>query len=639
MTRTISSWHSWTDTILRRPGIARWLRHPLASTLVPLISLVAVLVSSAILVIGLLTGQMDRNNARYMERMVMGAVQREQCSTLDSVSAAGRWDDAARAVYNPKGFDTRWADTNFVYHDLHSFVVDAEGNTLWSRRSEQQNDAQPLRPLRMEAPDALAHLLAVLPRSTREAQKMLQGKAIMAKFEGRPAVVAGMAIIPWKRTDMPLPKEPHYLIVIEELKQPVVEKLGAIHGLVSVRWANGAGQPDWQHIDVKGPHGAVLGRIEWPHRKAGWSALSDIAAVAISAGLLSLLLSAWLLRQLYRGNVALRAESATALASAEIARAAVADAETALLQAETARTQMADGARQQAAEQQRHQEELRGHGRDIACALEQTMAILVTQLLETATDLERDADQTMDCISAQQKQADIVIDRSRESTQAARAIATTIDELTHSITDISRATEQICSAADSANRQSAAARDANDNLLRHVGSINDAANLIAEITGQTNLLALNATIEAARAGDAGRGFVVVANEVKALASQTAQTTRDIHDRVAGVESAAAVTVELVGSVDATLSKLIQSIAGASSAMQQQLSAATDIQRTSHGVAMHAHVADQAVEAITQSLDEVATAAQRTRHNGSVVRERAENLQQEFARLINALKAA
>lgn len=613
--------------------------HPLASTLVPLISLFAVVAASASLVIVVLTEQMDSNTARYMERMVLGAVEREQYSALDSASAAGRWDDAARAVYNPEGFDTGWANSNLGYHDLHSFVVDAKGNTLWSRRSEQQDNAGPLRPLREEARDAVGHLLAVLPNTTQEARKELQGKAILATFEGRPAVVAGMAIIPWDIKDMPLPKQPRYLILIEELKQPVIARLGAIHGLTSVQWANGAGRPDWQHIDVKGPHGAVLGRIEWPYRKAGWSALSDIAAVVISAALLSLALSAWLVRQLYRGNVALRAESATARASEDIAKKAVTDAETALRQAEVARTQMADGAREQAAEQQRHQEELRGHSRDIAAALEQTMAILVTQLLETATDLEHDADQTMNSISVQQKQADIVIDRSRESTQAARAIAATIDELTHSITEISRATEQIRGAADSANRQSAAARDANDNLLRHVGSINDAANLIAEITGQTNLLALNATIEAARAGEAGRGFVVVANEVKALASQTAQTTRDIHDRVAGVESAAAVTVDLVGSVDATLSTLIGSISAASSAMQQQLSAATDIQRTSHGVAMHAHIADQAVDAITRSLDDVATAAQRTRHNGSVVRERAENLQQEFARLINALKAA
>lgn len=61
---------------------------------------------------------------------------------------------------------------------------------------------------------------------------------------------------------------------------------------------------------------------------------------------------------------------------------------------------------------------------------------------------------------------------------------------------------------------------------------------ICDIAGQTNLLALNATIDASRAGDAARGFAVVAQEVRNLANQTAQATTDIAQKISAIQSAA-----------------------------------------------------------------------------------------------------
>jgi methyl-accepting chemotaxis protein len=83
-------------------------------------------------------------------------------------------------------------------------------------------------------------------------------------------------------------------------------------------------------------------------------------------------------------------------------------------------------------------------------------------------------------------------------------------------------------------------------LQRSVGDISAIANTISVISQQTNLLALNAAIEAARAGQHGRGFSVVAGEVRTLAERTGQATREIHAIANGIDSKVG---EAVGSLN------------------------------------------------------------------------------------------
>lgn len=156
------------------------------------------------------------------------------------------------------------------------------------------------------------------------------------------------------------------------------------------------------------------------------------------------------------------------------------------------------------------------------------------------------------------------------------ATAAASDELSASIQEIDRAATASFDAVRGAVEQSGAAGQEVTSLMQAVDDIGSVAGLIKAIAEQTNLLALNATIEAARAGEAGRGFAVVASEVKALASQTAQATQDIGDRIAAIQNGVERSSEAIASVSAQLQTSAAMAETIGTAVRQQRHATSEI---------------------------------------------------------------
>ncbi|MEC9410993.1 MAG: methyl-accepting chemotaxis protein [Pseudomonadota bacterium] len=128
---------------------------------------------------------------------------------------------------------------------------------------------------------------------------------------------------------------------------------------------------------------------------------------------------------------------------------------------------------------------------------------------------------------------------SQSASEASGAMQETRDESAESL----KIVESTINNSRQLNSQILEASERVERLVRDTGDVSTILDVISAIAEQTNLLALNAAIEAARAGEQGRGFAVVADEVRALASRTASATTEIRDVLDRLESAANETVQ------------------------------------------------------------------------------------------------
>lgn len=254
---------------------------------------------------------------------------------------------------------------------------------------------------------------------------------------------------------------------------------------------------------------------------------------------------------------------------------------------------------------------------------------LAATTLELAEGAKNQASQTEQSATSMTEMSQTILEVARNAADVAEVAKQSMVAAKAGRDDVSHTVEGMRRIAETVNRTAASIGE----LGRSSQQIGEITSTINDIADQTNLLALNAAIEAARAGEAGRGFAVVADEVRKLAERTARATKEIEEMISKIQEDTQVSVRSMESGRAEVEGGVKLAEGAMTSLEQIVKSSDKSAEMVQRIATSTEQQSSAAEEVSNTIEEIASVTRKNESSSVQI----QNAIQELARVSSEMK--